>query len=412
MLLCKLMRKNFWAACFAAAVLGLLYAGSAAAHEGHGHAPAKRGVQGKAVKQAQLGVSAAVDADGKLWVLSTESTRAGDFALLRSSNTEGKTWSAPRRINAVAEPIAAHGEDVPKLVLGPHGRMYASWTRPGTKNYSGDIRFSRSIDDGQTWSPAINVHHDAQMITHRYGSMLVDGSGRLFIIWIDKRDAEAAKNSKREYQGGAMYYAVSDDEGVHWRGDFKVADNSCECCRIALVADADGAPLAFWRHVFDGDVRDHALVKLTPDGKPPAIARATFDGWQIEACPHHGPAVAVAGQVRHAVWYSFTEGQGKVFYGRLQAGKVEGQRALTDPRAEHADIIASGQQVWIVWKSFDGKNINVGLRHSKDGGLVWNEQNLASSDGNTDDPHLLLHGATALLVWSTQKQGVLIRKLP
>jgi hypothetical protein len=224
------------------------------------------------------------------------------------------------------------------------------------------------------------------------------------------------KKKGAKYEAAAVYYAVSDDGGASWKGDFKVADHSCECCRIALAADTDGQPVAFWRHVFDGSERDHAWARLTPDGKPGPIRRATFDAWKVDACPHQGPSLAIThqanGAIRHAVWFNMVGGEGRVFYGRLRDGRVEGQRALPDVRAEHADIAAAGARVWIVWKSFDGAHTSIRMTASRDGGQSWTEQSLLKTARGSDQPRLLLQGERAVLAWNTQQQGVLLKVLP
>mgnify|MGYP003344883948 CR=1 FL=1 len=46
--------------------------------------------------------------------------------------------------------------------------------------------------------------------------------------------------SGRSYRGAALYYAVSSDAGATFAGDFKAADHTCECCRIALAPAAGG----------------------------------------------------------------------------------------------------------------------------------------------------------------------------
>lgn len=56
------------------------------------------------------------------------------------------------------------------------------------------------------FSPLITVHSNRDEITHRFESMIVDTSGRIFIAWIDKRDAEAARAKKEKYAGAAIYY--------------------------------------------------------------------------------------------------------------------------------------------------------------------------------------------------------------
>jgi hypothetical protein len=69
--------------------------------------------------------------------------------------------------------------------------------------------------------------------------------------------------------GAALYYSVSEDSGATFKGDFKVADHSCECCRIALALTRDGKVAAMWRHVFEPNVRDHAFAILPSDGRSP-----------------------------------------------------------------------------------------------------------------------------------------------
>ncbi|HRE16983.1 MAG TPA: exo-alpha-sialidase, partial [Rhodocyclaceae bacterium] len=105
---------------------------------------------------------------------------------------------------------------------------------------------------------------------------------------IDKRDLEAAKTGKMPYRGAAIYTAVSTDHGRSFQPEQKVADYSCECCRIAIAEDDDGSPLLLWRHVYAPNERDHAVAKLRADGSAASVQRATHDRWKIDACPHHG----------------------------------------------------------------------------------------------------------------------------
>lgn len=412
---------------------GALLSPLASAHEGHEHGtpPVKK------AKRPELAVSAAMDAQGRLWVVSKEAGAAGDYVVLRHSSDEGKTWSAAKRVNAQAEPVAAPGEERPRLLFGSKNAMYVLWTRPGNKNYAGDIRFARSQDAGASWSAPVTVHQDTQPISHRHPVMTEDGSGRLFVAWIDRRDVERAKAKGEPHPGASVYYAVSDDGGKNWRGDYQLSNAGCDCCRMALQTGSDGTPLLFWRQVFANSERDHALASLTPDGRGLTLVRATYDQWQVEACPDHGPALALTAQARHAVWFDLVQQRGTVFYGRLgnvlpgatdsdagagharpasapvpapaAAVKIEGLRTLPDG-AEHADIVASGESVWVVWQRFDGQQNTIGGMTSSDGGQSWRETSLASSRGAVDQPRLVLQGKRALLVWNTAEQGLLVRK--
>jgi hypothetical protein len=363
-----------------------------------------------------LGTSAAFDPQGRLWIARTEAAggprapgeAAGAFVVLQVSSDMGKTWSAPRRVQQKPEAIEAAGESRPKLAFGSKGQVYVTYTHPLAKPYTGEIRFARSVDGGQTFSRPATVHRNRDMITHRFDSLIVDGAGRVYVAWVDKRDVEAAKARKEPYAGAAVYFAVSDNGGSSFKGDYKLADHSCECCRIAVALDPGGAPVALWRAVFDTNVRDHAIAKLTADGSPPRATRATFDNWHIDACPHHGPALAFAPDgTRHQVWFDVTGDQGGLFYARATpAGQLGTPARLGSEQAEHGDVAVQGANVAVAWKQFDGKATAIMLRRSTDGGNNWREEALARTTGDSDQPRLVHAPGGIVLVWTTQNEGV------
>ena len=403
-------------------VAGVLFAGLAGvlplacAHEGHEHGSAA--ASAKKAKRTELGISAAVDAQGRLWIVSKQSGAAGDHVVVRHSSDEGKTWSAALRVNAKPEPVAAPGEERPRILTGSKNQLYVVWTRPGSKNYAGDIRFAASPDAGASWSVPVTVQQyipeNGQPVSHRHPVVTEDGNGLLYVAWIDRRDVERAKVKGETHPGASAYYAVSDNGGKSWRGDYQLSNATCDCCRLALQTGSDGVPVAFWRQVFANSERDHALARLTPDGRNLTLARATQDQWQVEACPDHGPSLALTGQTRHAVWFDMVQQNGMVFYGRLtnapESIKIEGLRTLPDG-AEHADIVASGDAVWVAWQRFDGQQNSIGTMTSTDGGQNWREATVASSRGAVDQPRLVLQGKRAFLIWNTAEQGLLVRKL-
>ncbi len=355
--------------------------------------------------RAELGTAAAFAPDGRLLVAYKE----GGHVVLRASSDEGASWSDPVRVNAQPEAIAADGESRPHLGFGAQGSVLVSWAKPLNKPYTGEIRFARSVDGGRHFDGPQTVHHDASEITHRFESFSATPDGRVLVAWIDKRDQEAAKAARRPYAGAAIYAALSTDDGLTFNPEFKLADHSCECCRTSVVNDRDGMPLVFWRHVFDNSERDHALLRIGADGKPGPLQRATFDRWQIAACPHHGPSLAIDAQgARHAVWFNHVGGEGRVFYGRLDAagGKPLAQRALGGPLAAHADLAVSGKRVAVVWKEFDGERTLLRGELSEDGGETFRPLELAGSSGSSDQPRVLSRGGDLFVFWRTDKEGL------
>lgn len=372
-------------------------------------AAAMDGMPGTAARP-ELGASAAFAPDGTLLVASKQ----GEHVVLRRSTDEGRSWSAPSPVNAQPETISADGENRPKIAFATDGGLLVSWTRPLGKPYSGAIRLARA-DDGEHFAPPLTVHRDPAEITHRFETLLALPGNRVLAAWIDKRDLEAAKG-KTPYRGAAIYTALSTDGGRSFQPERKLADHSCECCRIAAATDGDGAPLLLWRHVFAPNERDHALARLQPDGGAAAVQRATFDRWKVDGCPHQGPSLAVdADGVRHAVWFNQKDGEGRVHYGRLRLGneiRVEGQRPVGGPRAAHADLAVAGGQLAIAWKEFDGERTRLGLLRSADGGRSFAEQPLAATDGASDQPRVIARQDKLYVFWHTEKEGFRLFPLP
>lgn len=361
--------------------------------------------------RVELGSTAAFGPDGGLYVAS----KRGAHVVVERSGDLGQSWAAPLVVNAEPEAISADGENRPKIAFAADGGLLVSWTRPLGKPYSGAIRLARA-DDGKHFAPPLTVHRDPAEITHRFESLLTLADNSVIVAWIDKRDLEAA-GDKAAYRGAAIYSARSTDGGRSFQPENKLADHSCECCRIAASLDRDGAPLFMWRHVYTPNERDHALARLKADGTPESVQRATFDRWQVDGCPHHGPSLVVDAQgVRHAVWFNQKDGEGHVYYGRLVsrdgAPQVDGQRTVGGPRAAHADLGVAGEQLGIAWKEFDGERTQLLAMLSRDGGRTFRSLPLAATEGASDQPRVIRRQDQLFAFWHTEKEGFRLLALP
>lgn len=378
------------------------------AHDAHTHATGPE-------RQA-LAISAAFAPDGRLWVVGLDDHRR---LALWLSGDEGRNWAAPRVLDVGHDVIAADGENRPKIAFGPNGWVVLSYTQPLAKPYTGEIRMLRSSDGGRSFSAPFTVHRDRQVITHRFESIAFDPAGNLHTLWIDKRDAEAARaaaaaqGSKSGYAGAAVYRNVSADGGASFGPDLKLADHACECCRIALASDGEGELVAMWRHVFGANVRDHACARIdTVSAKAVDVVRASYDDWAIDACPHHGPGIAAAsGGGWHAVWFGEHAGQAAVRYGRLTpAGAPVGEpRVLPDANAEHAAVASAGRRVVVAWRSFDGRATVLRAWLSGDDGASFTLRELARTAQDNDHPLVLARGGQFFVIWRTADE---IRVVP
>jgi hypothetical protein len=375
-------------------------AGTDHAHHAPGKTADRQQMWQKSLARAPVAATAAFDARGRMWLATVDN----GHILLRYSNDLGKTFSTSLRVNPEPERVAADGENRPKLAFGKHGEVYVSWTQSLEVPFAGHVRFAVSNNDGWSFSTPITVNDDRAPISHRFDALIVDGAGRVHLLWLDKRDRGKAGKT---YAGIALYHAVSADGGKSFGPNRKLADHTCECCRIAVALDTDGTPVIAWRQVYGGNVRDHAWLRL--DGRS-APQRLSHEQWALDACPHHGPALAIGPDgVHHAAWYSGAPQQSGLFCARSADG-VAFTTPLpfgdNDAQAGHPAVLSLGRAVFLAWKEFDGKNTVIRLMRSNDGGTTWSAPATpASTTAASDHPQLVAHGRRAWLGWNTAREG-------
>ena len=377
---------------------------------------AGKGVNKEACTMASLkcakAPSASFGPDGKLWL-------AWVFAghvYVQYSNDQGKSYSAPSIVNRAPEKIAARAENRAKIQLDNAGNIYISWTQSLNKLYTGNIRFSRSVDGGQSFSQPITVNDDLQEISHRFDSMVVSDDGKVFISWLDKRDQQAAKDKQQEYIGGALYYSYSADQGQSFSKNMNLSDNSCVCCRIAMALDSNNLPVIAWRDIYGNDannqIRDHSLITFNSELKPAKKIRLSNEQWKINGCPHHGPALDVdSNNVVHSTWFNDSsneeqDGDHVLFYGNSSNDYKAMGFGQADKQSAHPYVATMGQTVFLVWKEFDGKKTDIFMKTSKDAGISWSQNKVISTTaGSSDHPLLVKNSKAVYLSWHTQNEG-------
>jgi hypothetical protein len=384
-------------------ILSLLFALDVSAHEAH-----------TMPQKSTMAISVAFDTAGVLWRASVHD----GFVQVDKSSDLGKTFSKHVKVNVSAQKIAADGEARPKIAISLEGNIYLTWTEALTKPFTGYIWFARSVDGGKTFEKPYIAHQDRAEITHRFDSLNLAPNGQITVTWIDKRDLEAAKKAGKKYDGAAIYYATSSDKGASFKPEQKLADSTCECCRIVTTNKPDGTTVALWRHVFEGSERDHMIAEIPALGaNNHAVARrATFGHWVIDGCPHHGAAIASGGEGAnwwgyHMAYFDGNDKKPGLYYSRMDGvawasspAKKFGDNAK---QAGHPAILSLGENVWLVWREIkDGKPSILGM-FSDDGGKNWNDaRTLDSTNAKADYPILISSKNTVYLMWNTQQNGL------
>lgn len=342
--------------------------------------------------------------DGSLWL----AWAAGNQVSVARSTDRGRTFSPAVAVTPVPLTLDGGADERPQILVDATGRVTVAYAIFKDARYNGQLFTSVSRDDGKTFSTPRSITDDGS--SQRFINLQQDSDGQVFASWIDKRHVVAAAKAGRDFPGASLAFAWSKDGGEHFEAARIAHDNMCECCRLGVVLTGAHSPAVVFRNIFSGE-RDHALLQFNPDMSLRQLTRVAEDHWKLDACPHHGPSLARAGDgTFHAVWFS----GGGVRQGSFYAHSNDGGRTFSPPmRIGEADrqptrpyVSVFNDRVWLVWKEFDGEVTSVKVTSSTDGGRTWDAaRTLATTDDYSDHPLLVSDGRTVYLSWMAKHEG-------
>jgi len=356
--------------------------------------------------------SAVFDEEGRLWVAFVQN----EHVYVSYSDDRGKSYADSVAVNQNPESAEHNGENRPKILVDKDGTLYISWTLKTSPRFTGEIRFSRSTDGGLTFETPRTINDDNLFTGHRFESMFLNEAGQVYLTWIDKRDMEAHLAQDIPYSGAAVYYAVSKDQGKTFSENYRVANHSCECCRIAIAPRGPENIAILWRQIFGETTRDHAIAVLTPDGQTLETHRASYDEWQINACPHHGPTMVQSSRSGdyHMSWFTNGDMHQGIYYGRFNFDRAEPEavyRVDGNPGAGHPYLAEYEQSLYLVWKGFDGDRSPIQMISSGDNGQSWSEPvTIASTARGSDHPLIVTHNEGLYLSWKSDEWGYVFKE--
>ena len=392
-----------------------LLAGPALAQHQHGTQRAA-----PAVECASLALSCATattpafDRAGRLWLAYS----AGGRVMVTRSDDLGRTTIPPVAVSAEAAAVDDNGEARPKIVPTRAGHLLVAWTIRRDRAYNGTQLLAHSTDDGRSFSAPRRMVVEQAPTSQRFESLAEAPDGMIWAVWLDKRRAPTERAAGNRGYTAGLAVAFSDNGGLIFQQSRLAHDNSCECCRIGLAFDQRAQPVLAWRQVFGRNFRDHAAARLRRDGTPEAVHRIAEDNWAIDACPHHGPAMAVDGSGRwHSAWYSGGGDHQGLFHARsTDEGRHFGTpRRLGNPERQpgHPQLLAMGERLLLIWQEFDGERMRVMAETSGDGGATWTPaRELAATADAADQPQLVSNGRQAFLSWQTRLEGWRLLPVP
>ncbi|GAW86592.1 conserved hypothetical protein [Bathymodiolus platifrons methanotrophic gill symbiont] len=340
--------------------------------------------------------------DGTLWRL----LPANDFIYIDYSKDLGGTYSSPVKVNQQAQKISAWPENPPAILVTKAGRvlvLYYADEQQKSTSY-----FSYSDDQGKTFSAPVLISDQAATNMHYMDKMLLDRAGNIHFFWHDNRNK--AENSK--LAGSiSLYHAQTKTIGVGGFENEIIPHSVCSCCRTAISLSAHGNPVLLLRMAFADGARDHVMLSKKNATEWGPAKRISDDHWVIDACPEHGPALAIDKQGRsHLTWFSLGEKRQGIFYAQTDN---YGETVLkpmplgnSEFLASHPDVIAAQQRVVLVWTEFNGSETSLYSQQSKNRGKTWQVvKKVFSSASSTGYPKLLAHEGHIFVSWLTKQEG-------
>jgi hypothetical protein len=342
--------------------------------------------------------------DGKLLLAWT----AGGVVSVAQSLDKGKTFSNPVVVAQHGKSLDAGADARPQIVATEKGQVFLAYSFFKDSSWNAQVNTAISSDGGNSFSTPKSLVNDAS--SQRFPSVVMQPDNSIFIAWIDKRLVADAKRLGQQRLGGSIAYSFSNDGGMTFTPEKIANEASCECCRIGASVDPKGGVGIVYRAIFPGGIRDHASQIITPleAGK---IRRVSHDDWKTDACPHHGPTIAISGSGKiHVAWFTQGSARSGVFYANSSNQGETYSRpqriGAPDANISRPYLLAIDQSVWLVWKEFDGAKTSIYLKQSLDDGKTWSTpQIIATTAGYSDHPLLINQGKEVYLSWLTRDDG-------
>ncbi len=234
--------------------------------------------------------------------------------LVARSTDNGATWSDPAPLNTNAASDVGDDKE-PQLTVDAGGNWLAVWRSDddlkGTIGSDRDILFSRSTDDGVTWTdPApLNTNAAADEGLDSSPQVSTDRQGLWIAVWYSWDDLGGTIGPD-----GDILFARSTDNGVTWTDpaplNINAASDSAMDWFPQVTTDGMGHWIAVWSSAGDlgspiGDDSDILFALSTDDGLTWSAPAPLNNDASVDAGGDARPQVAMGGAGHWvAVWDS------------------------------------------------------------------------------------------------------------
>jgi Neuraminidase (sialidase) len=288
--------------------------------------------------------------DGKgIWVAVWESNVDLDGAgtdrdiFFSRSTDDGETWGGPQLLDSNA--VSGTGTDeIPAVMTDGNGTWVTVWI--SREDFNGastdeDIFFSRSTDNGATWSASQLIDSQATSGTggENHPAVMTDGNGTWVTVWRSSEDFNGAGFDQD------IFFSRSTDNGATWSASQPLnSSNTVSDNFPTVMTDGNGIWVAAWfsNENLGGAGTDYDIL----------FSRSTDNG---------------------AIWSA----------SQLLNSNATGDGSYKDWRPA---LMADGKGNWVAAWNFDDNvtDIDISFARSTDGGVTWSDQQALNSNAAQD----------------------------
>ncbi|UCH93135.1 MAG: exo-alpha-sialidase [Candidatus Aminicenantes bacterium] len=168
----------------------------------------------------------AVDSAGNIYAAwyDDEEGPTGEEIFFSRSTDNGNTWSQPVNISNNSE----YSEN-PAIAVDNADGINIVWSG-ATPDYNYDIYFSRSTDHGVNWNPPVNISNNPEYSTEP--DFAIDSAGNINVVWTNV-------SSSPPYEE-MIYFSRSIDNGITWNQVENISNNNTDSWRPCIAVDSLG----------------------------------------------------------------------------------------------------------------------------------------------------------------------------
>ena len=303
--------------------------------------------------------------------------------------------------------------DFPSVVPLGGQRLAAHWLQKTPGNvYAYRVRISVSEDKGRNWSAPVTPHADDTPTEHGFVS-LFGTADRAMAVWLDGRNT-LPDDDRVTTASGAMTLRLGalSNAGASVDSEVELDERVCDCCKTGVALTTEG-PIVAYRDRSQDEIRDIAVVRRTMAGwSEPSTVHA--DGWNIDACPVNGPAIAARDSLVAVAWFTapdeprirlaFSGDAGRSFAAPFEVahGRVLGRVDLV--------LLGDGRAI-VSWLAEGPAGAAIFARAFDRSGPVSGPARIVASQVGRDAgfPQMVQAGTGLLFAWTDPRNGHQVR---